>query len=74
MALYFSKAASQSASLSGGIAPSSGFHSVIESPDSVKRVAPPTTTIAKTRAATKNSQNCTAGAAAASTGLNTSTR
>ena len=29
-----------------------GFHSVMDSPDSVSRVMPPTTTIAKTRAAT----------------------
>ena len=29
-----------------------GFHSVIESPDFVSRVAPPTSTIASTKAAT----------------------
>ena len=33
-----------------------GFHSVIDSPDSVRRVIPPTTTIAKTKAATPISQ------------------
>ena len=48
--------ASHCASVSGGIAPVIGFHSVIESPDSVSRVMPPTTTIANTKAATKRSQ------------------
>ena len=33
-----------------------GFHSVMESPDSVSRVMPPTTTIATTSAATQKSQ------------------
>lgn len=33
-----------------------GFHSVIDNPDSVRRVIPPTTTIAKTKAATPISQ------------------
>jgi len=33
-----------------------GFHSVIDNPDSVSRVIPPTTTIAKTKAATPISQ------------------
>jgi len=32
-----------------------GFHSTIESPDSVSRVAPPTSTISAIRAATKTS-------------------
>src|SRR6478736_6173091 len=36
--------------------PRIGFHSVIESPDSVRRVTPPTTTIAKTKKATKRSE------------------
>ena len=36
--------------------PVTGFHSVIESPDSVSRVAPPTNTMAKIKAATANSQ------------------
>jgi hypothetical protein len=31
--------------LSGGSAPVTGFHSTIESPDSVRRVAPPTSTM-----------------------------
>ena len=37
---------------SGGKTPVTGFHSVIESPLSVSRVAPPTNTIASTNAAT----------------------
>jgi hypothetical protein len=42
-----------------------GFHSVIDNPDSVSRVIPPTTTIAKTKAATPISQLIkTAGRAA----------
>ena len=36
--------------------PAIGFHSVIDNPDSVRRVIPPTTTIAKTKAATPISQ------------------
>src|SRR5262249_16065415 len=44
------------ASVSGGIHPVSGCHSVIDRPDSVSRVAPPTTTIAKISAATATSQ------------------
>jgi hypothetical protein len=63
IALYFPKAACQSASLNGGMAPRIGCHSVIESPESVSRVAPPTTTIAKTSAATITSQARTAGSA-----------
>jgi hypothetical protein len=43
---YFSSSASQAASVSGGSTPSTGFHSVIDRPDSVSRVAPPTTTSA----------------------------
>ena len=64
IALYFSKATSQSASLSGGMAPSSGCHSVIDSPLSVRRTAPPTTIMQKTSAATASSQICTAASAA----------
>ncbi|WP_430637361.1 hypothetical protein [Sphingomonas hankookensis] len=40
--------------------PDSGFHSVIDSPDSVNRVIPPTTTIATISAATHQSQRATA--------------
>ena len=39
----------------GGRTPDTGFHSVIDNPDPVRRVAPPTTTMASTRAATENS-------------------
>ena len=53
---YFAKAICHAASFKGGIAPETGFHSVIDSPDSVNRVMPPTTTMAKTRNATENSQ------------------
>jgi ammonia channel protein AmtB len=41
------------------MAPSSGFHSVIERPESVSRVAPPTATMAITSAATLQSQAAT---------------
>jgi hypothetical protein len=41
------------------MAPSSGFHSVIESPLSVRRVAPPTITIKNTSAAMAQSQMAT---------------
>src|SRR5215831_8415703 len=53
--LYFANSACQSASPSGGMAPVTGFHSTIESPDSVSRVAPPTSTMANTSAATHHS-------------------
>ena len=39
---------------SGGKAPVTGFHSTIESPDSVSRVAPPTSTMIAISAATAN--------------------
>jgi hypothetical protein len=42
--------------LSGGTAPLTKSHRVIDSPLSVSRVMPPTTTIANTSAATANSQ------------------
>ena len=60
MALYLAKASSQAAWPSGGMTPATGFHSVMESPDSVRRVAPPTTTIRKTSAATLHNQSETA--------------
>ena len=56
MALYFSNSTCQSISLRGGKAPSTGFHSVMESPDPVMRVAPPTTTMAHTKPAKTHSQ------------------
>jgi hypothetical protein len=46
--LYFSKASCQAASVKGGMMPTIGFHSVIDKPESVRRVAPPTTTIRNT--------------------------
>jgi hypothetical protein len=42
--------------LGQGAGPLIGFHSVIDRPDSVSRVIPPTTTINTTRAATTSSQ------------------
>lgn len=48
VALYFSNSSSHCASDRGGNIPVTGFHSVILSPDSVSRVMPPTTMIAKT--------------------------
>ena len=53
--LYASNACAQSLPVSGGIAPETGFHSVIERPDSVSRVIPPTMTISQTSPATVNS-------------------
>jgi len=41
---------------SGGMVPTSGCHSTIESPESVSRVTPPTTTMANTRAQQPNNQ------------------
>ena len=40
----------------GGTTPITGFHSTIESPDSVSRVAPPTTSVSTIKAATTMSQ------------------
>ena len=48
LALYLANSESQAASESGGMAPVTGRHSVIERPDPVSRVAPPTATIAMT--------------------------
>ncbi len=41
------------------MAPVTGRHSVIDSPDPVRRVEPPRTTMANTRAATANSHTAT---------------
>ena len=57
---YCAKAACQSASFNGGIAPIIGAHSTIESPEPVRRVIPPTTTIARTRPTVNSSQCLTA--------------
>lgn len=48
VALYFSNSSSHCTWDMGGSIPATGFHSVILRPDSVKRVTPPTTMIAKT--------------------------
>src|SRR5215469_5488266 len=56
IALYFSNSLCHWAAVCGGTTPVTGFHSTIDSPDSVTRVAPPTTTMRKTRPATANSQ------------------
>ncbi len=47
---YFSNVSAHWASFRGGSAPTSGCHSTMESPEWVSRVAPPTTTMAKTSA------------------------
>src|SRR5216683_1183474 len=44
---YFSNSASQAACDSGGTMPVTGCHSVIDTPDSVNRVMPPSTTMTK---------------------------
>ena len=48
MRLYASKASVHPCSVSGGTMPVTGAHSVIESPDSVRRVTPPITTMRST--------------------------
>ena len=63
VALYFSNSVFQSTSLSGGMIPVMGRHSVMLRPDSVRRVTPPTTMTAKTSADEKRSQRPTAGGA-----------
>ena len=57
--LYFSNSTNHAASDSGGRMPVITFHSVIDRPDSVSRVAPPTITIKKTSAVTLHSQRRT---------------
>src|SRR5262249_1864128 len=59
MALYFSNSACHSDVSSGGATPVTGFHSTIDRPDSVSRVAPPTTTVTNIRAATASSHSRT---------------
>ncbi|KAF0126731.1 MAG: hypothetical protein FD152_2569 [Xanthobacteraceae bacterium] len=56
LARYLANSSAHCAAESGGSVPVTGFHSVIESPESVRRVAPPTTTMAKTSTATISSQ------------------
>src|SRR5215471_17496153 len=60
MVLYLSNSACHARASSGGTTPVTGFHSTIERPDSVSRVAPPTITVTNMRAATASSQNLTA--------------
>src|SRR5260370_268442 len=56
IAWYFSNARCHSDCESGGSVPVTGCHSTIESPDSVTRVAPPTSTMTKISPATASSQ------------------
>ena len=55
IAWYFSNSDCHAASDIGGRAPVTGFHSVIDRPESVSRVSPPTSTIAATIAAMTSS-------------------
>src|SRR5215813_13659634 len=56
---YFANAADQSAADSGGTTPTTGCHSVIDKPDNVSRVTPPTTTIKKISAQQAKSHSAT---------------
>src|SRR6188472_1102873 len=56
---YFANSAAQSAADSGGTMPMTGFHSVIDRPDDVSRVMPPTTTIRTINPQQRNSQAAT---------------
>src|SRR5215475_1202647 len=60
MVLYLSNSARHADASSGGTTPVTGFHSTIDRPDSVSRVAPPTTTVTNIRAATASSHSRTA--------------
>src|SRR5712691_7712266 len=62
MVWYLANSACHWASSSGGTTPVTGRHSTIDSPDSVSRVAPPTTSVASISAATTNSHTRTARA------------
>jgi hypothetical protein len=55
VARYLANSASHAAWVRGR-APLTGFHSVIDTPDSVRRVMPPTTTMPTTMAATTHNQ------------------
>jgi hypothetical protein len=55
LARYLANSALQAASESGGTAPVTGFHSVMDKPEPVSRVAPPTATMRSTRAASATS-------------------
>jgi hypothetical protein len=54
--LYLANSVAQSAAESGGTMPITGCHSVIDKPDRVSRVIPPTTTIRKIIAQQTKSQ------------------
>src|SRR5580693_10123037 len=56
---YFANSAAQSASDSGGTIPMTGLHSVIDRPERVSRVMPPTTTIRKINPQQKKSHAAT---------------
>src|SRR5580704_14556200 len=56
---YLANSAAQSAADSGGTMPMTGFHSVIDRPERVSRVMPPTTTIRKINPQQRNSQAAT---------------
>src|SRR5690242_4950021 len=56
MALYFSNSAAHCAPVSGGNTPATGCHSVMDRPDSVRRVMPPMTTMSKIMAQQAKSQ------------------
>src|SRR5215475_8035827 len=60
MVLYLSNSACHADASSGGTTPVTGFHSTIDKPDSVSRVAPPTTTVTNIRAATASNHTRTA--------------
>src|SRR5436190_19553536 len=66
---YFSNSAAQLATESGGRMPVTGCHSVIDNPESVSRVMPPMTTIAKIIAQQPSSQIATARTGAAVSAL-----
>src|SRR6266567_8088916 len=65
VARYREKALFQSASFMGGSVPMIGCHSVIDRPEWVNRVTPPTTTIANTSAQHRSSHAAIARAPAA---------
>ena len=60
MVWYFANSACQLFSENGGSTPVIGFHSTMERPDSVNRVAPPTTRVKKIIAAVASSHSRTA--------------
>src|SRR5262249_7703397 len=62
--LYLSNSTCHARASSGGTTPVTGFHSTMERPDSVSRLAPPTITVTNIKAATASSQSLTARRAA----------